>query len=483
MSILRLLAIALLVTSPAAAQTPPNSTNTTNDPFPAPIPATEGVIKVRFAEFASIPDVDGEAARLMTLVDEPGTRRLFVSDMRGILYTLGYNGQNVTKYLDLRDEAWGVSVQSQGSERGFQSFAFHPQFARRGAPGFGKFYTYTDTSNTTPAADFTPGGGNHTHDTVLLEWSAKTPSAATYDGGPPRELMRFEQPFPNHNGGHITFNPLASDRDADVGLLYVGVADGGSGGDPLDLAQNLNSAFGKILRIDPLGKNSANGKYGIPASNPFANDAKADTLSEIYAYGVRNPQRLFWDSKTSRMFISDIGQNIVEEISPVTAGANLGWNDWEGSYAYVNRLVSTEHPRGDSKVTYPVVEYGQIDPLLQNNSAAIGGFVYRHPAIRQLNGLLIFGDNPSGEMFYVSADKFPADGGQDAIRRILFDDNGETKTLLQLIQAKNVQQGKKPATRADLRFGLGPDGQVLILNKRDGTIRVVVPDAGPKPTK
>jgi glucose/arabinose dehydrogenase len=266
-------------------------------------------------------------------------------------------------------------------------------------------------------------------------------------------------------------------------LLYVGVADGGSGGDPLDLAQNLNSAFGKILRIDPLGKNSANGKYGIPASNPFANDAKADTLGEIYAYGVRNPQRLFWDSKTSRMFMSDIGQNIVEEISPVTAGANLGWNDWEGSYAYVNRLVSTEHPRSDSKVTYPVVEYGQIDPLLQNNSAAIGGFVYRHPAIRQLNGLLIFGDNPSGEIFYVSADKLPAAGGQDAIRRILFDDNGEAKTLLQLIQAKNVQQGKKPATRADLRFGLGPDGQVLILNKRDGTIRVVVPDAGPKPTK
>jgi Glucose / Sorbosone dehydrogenase len=483
MSILRPLATALLVTSLAAAQTPPNSTNTTNDPFPTPIPATEGVIKVRFAEFASVPDVDGEAARLMTLVDEPGTRRLFVSDMRGILYTLGYNGQNVTKYLDLRDEAWGVSVQSQGSERGLQSFAVHPQFARRGAPGLGKFYTYTDTSNTTPAADFKPGGGNHTHDTVLLEWTAKTPSAATYDGGPPIELMRFEQPFPNHNGGHITFNPLASGRDADVGLLYVGVADGGSGGDPLDLAQNLNSAFGKILRIDPLGKNSANGKYGIPASNPFANDAKADTLGEIYAYGVRNPQRLFWDSKTSRMFMSDIGQNIVEEISPVTAGANLGWNDWEGSYAYVNRLVSTEHPRSDSKVTYPVVEYGQIDPLLQNNSAAIGGFVYRHPAIRQLNGLLIFGDNPSGEIFYVSADKLPAAGGQDAIRRILFDDNGEAKTLLQLIQAKNVQQGKKPATRADLRFGLGPDGQVLILNKRDGTIRVVVPDAGPKPTK
>jgi glucose/arabinose dehydrogenase len=457
--------------------------NTTNDPFPTPIPATEGVIKVKFTEFASIPDADGDAARLMTMVDEASTRRLFVSDMRGILYSVGYNGQSVTKYLDLRGATWNVNVQSQGSERGLQSFAFHPQFNRRGNPGFGKFYTYTDTTNTTIPADFKSGGGNHTHDTVLLEWTAKNPTATTYDGGAPRELFRLEQPFPNHNGGHITFNPLATGRDADVGLLYVGVADGGSGGDPLNNAQNLNSAFGKIFRIDPLGKNSANGKYGVPASNPFANDGKDDTLGEIYAYGVRNPQRLFWDSKHGRMFMSDIGQNIVEEISPVTAGANLGWNVWEGSYNYVNRLVSTENPRGDPKVTFPVVEYGQVDPLFQSNSAAIGGLVYRHNAIRQLSDLLIFGDNPSGEIFYVPADKLPPNGGQDAIRRILFDDNGESKTLLQLIQAKNERQGKKPATRADLRFGVSSEGQIFITNKRDGTIRLLVPDNAARTTK
>lgn len=488
MFITRLLTVALLTGPPAFAQT-------TNDPFPTPIPTTDGVIRVRFTEFATLPDVDGEAARMMLLVDEPGTRRLFVSDMKGPLYSVSYNGQTVTPYLDLRDPNWGVSVQSRGSERGFQSFAFHPQFNRRGAPGFGRFYTYTDTSSTAPTADFTPGGGTHTHDTILLEWIAKNPGAATYDGGPPRELMRFEQPFTNHNGGHVTFNPLAAPRDADFGLLYVGSADGGSGGDPLKLAQNLQSAFGKILRIDPLGSNSTNGRYGIPRSNPFANDNDASTLGEIYAYGVRNPQRFFWDSKTGRMFVADIGQNIVEEVSPVTAGANLGWNDWEGSFAFVNRTVSTENPRGNATVTYPVVEYGQLDPLLQNNAAATGGVVYRHNAIRQLTGLLIFGDNPSGEIFYVSADKLP-NGGQDAIRRILFDDpstvlgvalsssngdGGESKTLLQLIQAKNAAQGKTPATRADLRFGLGPDGQVFVLNKRDGTIRLLVPD-GPRRT-
>ena len=199
---------ALLVATAAFAQpgrpapTPPPGT--TNDPFPTPIPATEGVIKVKFAEFAAIPDVGPEAARTMHLIDEAGTRRLFVSDMRGILYTVSYDGKTVTPYLDLRDQQWAVGVQSQGNERGFQSFAFHPQFSRRGSPGFGKFYTYTDTSNTTVKADFVPGGGTHTHDTVLLEWTAKTPDAATYDGAAaarapsPRAAVREPQRRRNH---------------------------------------------------------------------------------------------------------------------------------------------------------------------------------------------------------------------------------------------------------------------------------------------
>ena len=464
------LAITLLFVSAAHAQAP-------NDPFPQPINATEGVVAVSFVEFASIPDSGGEAARMMLLIDEPGTKRLFVNDMKGPLYSVSYDGKTVTPYVDINAPNWGVGVQSQNSERGFQSFAFHPQFNRRGTPGYGKFYTYTDSTNMTPAPDFVPGGGNKTHHLVLLEWTAKNPAASTYDGGPPRELMRWEQPFPNHNGGHLTFNPLANEKSADFGLLYIGIADGGSGGDPLKLAQNMKSAFGKILRIDPLGKNSANGKYGIPASNPFVKSP--DALPEIYALGVRNPQRLFWDSKNGNMFMSDIGQNIVEEISPVTAGANLGWNVWEGSYAFVSRNeVRLSDPRSDPKITYPIVEYGQIDPLLQSNSAAIGGLIYRRNEIPQLKDLLLFGDNPSGEIFYVHADKLP-NGGQDDIRRVLFKESGSSKTLLKLIQEKNVKQGKQPATRADLRFGVGPNGQVFILNKRDGTIRLIVPDGSP----
>lgn len=459
-------AVVLIVSAAAAAAQPV-------DPFPKPIPPTDGVVKVAFREFAVVPDAGTEAARMMLLADEPGTRRLFVSDMRGILYSVSYNGRTVAPYLDLREEKWGAAVQARNFEQGFQSFAFHPDFNRRGARGYGRFYTYVDTSNVTPAPDFKPGGGKRTHDTVLLEWTAKNPAAAAYDGDAPRELMRFEQPFVNHNGGHIAFNPLASARDADYGLLYIGSADGGSGGDPLEVSQNLGSAFGKILRIDPFGANSANGKYGIPASNPFVNDGKAESLGEIFASGVRNPQRFFWDTKTRRMFVADIGQNIVEEISPVTAGADLGWNDWEGSFTFVKGNITTDNPRGNKSLVYPVVEYGHSDPILQRSAAITGGVVYREDDIRQLKDLLIFGDNPSGEIFYVHADTLP-EGGQDAIRRILFDVKGEGKTLLQLIQEKNAAQGKKPAARADLRFGTGPDGQVFILNKRDGVIRLLV---------
>jgi glucose/arabinose dehydrogenase len=286
--------------------------------------------------------------------------------------------------------------------------------------------------------------------------------------------MRFEQPFGNHNGGQVSYNPRAAPSSPEFGLLYIGSADGGSGGDPINLGQNLSSAFGKVLRIDPLGTNSTNGKYGIPKDNPFVGDNDPNTLGEIYALGVRNPQRFAWDSRNGNMFVADIGQNIVEEVSQITKGGNLGWNTWEGSYGFISRqAVRLENPRADPKMTFPIVEYGQVDPLLQPQSAVTMGAVYRRKEIPQLSNLLIFGDNPSGEVFYVSADKLPS-GGQDAIRRILFNDKGEAKTLLQLIQDNNVAQGKPASTRADLRFGEGPNGEIFILSKRDGVIRQIV---------
>ena len=518
MSTRTLVTVLALAPAVAHAQTP-------TDPFPDPIPAEEGVIRVNFEEFATIPDFNGAAPRVMHLVTEPGTRRMFAVNMQGPLYSISYDGRSVVEYVNVNDPRWGVRVQSQGSERGIQSFAFHPQFAQAGAPGYGKFYVWTDSENIEPTPDFTPLGGGDTHDTVLLEFTARNAAAATYDGGAPRELMRFQQPYNNHNAGQLAFNPLAETNTPDFGLLYIGVADGGSGGDPNNHAQNLANGFGKIFRIDPLGSNSSNGKYGIPASNPFASDNNPATLGEVYAYGVRNPQRFAWDSRTGTMFFTDIGQNTVEKLSVVTSGANLGWNVWEGSYRYIPnapggagraaaggagaaggraggggggaarggaaggraaaggrggggggggaRGVALEGPRADRTVTYPIAEYAQIDPLLQNQSAASGLIVYRSDEIPQLANLIIWGDNPSGELFYVSADRLPT-GGQSQIRRILLNDGGTAKTLLQLIQAKNTAQGRTPATRVDMRIGHGPEGQVLLLNKRDGIIRMLV---------
>jgi glucose/arabinose dehydrogenase len=288
--------------------------------------------------------------------------------------------------------------------------------------------------------------------------------------------MRWRQPYANHNAGMVAFKSTAQPGTADFGLLYVGVGDGGSGGDPQGLAQNLGSAFGKILRIDPLGSNGRGGKYGIPTSNPFV--SRDGALPEIYAYGVRNSQRFAWDPANGAMFMTDIGQNIVEEVSPVTAGANLGWNVWEGSYRFVGRqAVSTEAPRSDSSVTYPIAEWDQLDPVLldNNSSAAVSLVVYRATTIPQLTGRLLFGDMPSGAMFHVSADTLPA-GGQDSIRLVRFvtADNTTPRPVLDIIQDKNRSQGRTPvAFRGDVRFDATSDGRIFVLNKADGTIRVI----------
>lgn len=448
------------------------SAQTTNDPFP-PLEAAEGVIAAKFVEFAVIPDGNNNvAARMMTFADEAATKRFFISTMPGMLFSVSYDGKTVTPYVDTNDATWGNPVQSQGAERGLQSFAFHPQFAQRGTPGYGKFYTHVDVQDMAPPADFSTPGPKRTHDTVLLEWTAKDHAAATYDGNAPREIFRAAHPFGNHNGGQIGFNPLAKSGAGDFGLLYVGFADGGSGGDPFNQSQDKTSAFGKILRIDPLGKNAKNNEYGIPASNPFVKET--GVLGEIYATGVRNPQRFSWDAKTGTMYVADIGQNLVEEISPVTSGANLGWNKWEASYQYQGKVVSLDNPRSEAGLTWPVVEFDHRDPILQTSTAITGVYVYRQNTVPQFANRMIFGDIPSGEVFHVDANALPK-GGHTAIRRVLFvDGSGAQRTLLQLIQEKNQAQGKKPAPRADLRLGVSNDGRIFVMNKRDGVLREIV---------
>lgn len=462
---------ALLIATPALSQS-------TSDPYPEPIGTGTEALVVGVTEFVAIPDVDGETARMMELIHEPGTDRLFVNGQRGPIWVVSTDGSAVREYLDVDDPEWNVQVEASGRERGVQNFAFHPRFAEEGAPGYGKLYTWTDTRNTDPAPDFPTEGDRLSHHTVLHEWTARTPEADRYDGGPPREMARFEQPFGNHNGGEIEFNPLATPGDPDFGLLYVGVGDGGAGGDPFDMARDASSGFGKILRIEPLGSGGTSGEYGIPVGNPYAGDDDPDTLEEIFALGLRNPQNFAWDPATGAMFVADIGQNTVEEVSVATAGADLGWNDWEGSFRFdPEGGVHTDDPRSDPALTYPVAEYDQQDPLFGGRAAVTGLHVARGDRISGLTDRVLFGDLPSGEIFAFDADDL-TEGGQDGLRRVLLRPsagNGEPRTFLELVREKNAEQGRSPASRTDLRFGTAADGRIFLLNKHDGVLRVVVP--------
>ena len=476
---------------------------------------------VNVSEFVELPPTAwGSPQDLQALVDVPGAGRLIVSTFHGTLWAVSYDGAEVSTYLDIAHarEAVVPSGVRSGVE-GFGGSAFHPQFAVAGTPGFGKFYTLLEVSDTEPPADFTPRRSEDDFlDTVLLEWTARDPTAWTYDGGPPRELMRIEQPYTGHrhHGGAIHFRPGAGPSAPDYGLLYAAIGDGGSSGgvgDPMDMAQDLGKVYGKLLRIDPLGSNSANGRYGIPADNPFAGDGREETLGEIWAYGMRNPNSFGWDASNGKLYVADIGEDTTEEISLVSAGSNLGWSAWEGSFRVVRRRLQyrglayrfaklwswATHSATDADfpsdngpdaataemrdpgVTYPVVEYDRHDPLfwLTGYVAVTGVVVCRECNVPQLNGKVLFGDVASGVLMYFPADGAPTRGGPESIRQVLLVDSagrrwagGRGKTLLKLVQEKRVAQGRdQPGHRVDLRFGTSASGDVFLITKRDGVIR------------
>lgn len=213
-----------------------------------------------------------------------GSGRLFVNDMRGKLYVI--IDDKASLYMNFKNLVCsGFSYDT--SQQGFSYFAFHPEFAKNGI-----FYTVHSEEKDNRIPDFTvtkritDNKGNtieSSHHEVIREWKAANPAANTFTGAF-REIMRIEQPYEDHNTGQLGFNPNAKPGDADYGMLYTAFADGGSNGfpvsdtDPLDNGQDLSTPLGKILRINPFGKNGANGKYGIPGDNPFVNDGNSKTL-------------------------------------------------------------------------------------------------------------------------------------------------------------------------------------------------------------
>lgn len=438
------------------------------DPFPDPIPMSGIVVEVE--QVVTIPDsTSGSPPRLSVLTEDPAGR-LFVNDQRGPMYQVDEATGTVTEYLDLRD--YGELSIKATWEAGFQSFAFHPDFFNSEGQGYGRFYTIHSSSNTSASPDFDPGGDTNFH-TLLLEWQTSSPGAGVFSPAdsqnPYRELMRLKQPYGNHNAGLIAFSPVANPEHDDYGNLYVAIGDGGSGGDPQENGEDPSNPFGAVLRINPLGADSANGQYGIVVGNSLASDGNPSTLGEIYCYGLRNPQRFGWDLVTGNCYIADIGQNAVEEINLAANGAHFGWDIREGSFDFEGG--------SSAGLTDPVAEYDHVNPVSSpptsiGNRAVTVGEVVRGALVDGLEGMLLLSDFPTGLIFLLDVDNDPLDGGQDGLSELMLHDGDNVAVrLLDLINEVRSGRGLSNATRADLRFSVNTPGRIYITNKQDGVVR------------
>ena len=476
-----LVSAALLATpllAAAAARGQAAGTQTSN-PYPNAIPFGNVVVNLRTV--ATLPSSGGanDKVRMNSSATAPDGR-LFVVDQRGAAYTVPTTGTAsaaaAPAYFDLN--AFGLSLLNDDGERGMGQIAFSPQFNQAGTPGYGKLYASFSTSNLTPTPDFTTGQGRD-HDEVVYEFTTATPAAATFTqaaGVAPRQVLRLAHPASNHNGDGLAFNPNAVPGTSDYGALYYSMGDGGGGGDPYGQGQNTATPFASILRINPLGTNGTGGDHGIVADNAFAADGNANTLAEVYAYGLRNPQRFSWDKPvaaggTGRLIAGDIGQGTVEEADVITNGGNYGWSKKEGSFDYVNgNTVAIPTDVNDPAYVRPLAEYDHSEGI-----SVSGGFVYRGPAIPGLDGMYVFGDLANGRIFYTPADA-ALGGGQDAVRELRLSNDGGA-TQLSLLSMIDQTTG---AARADLRFGEDAAGDLYVLNKHDGVVRLIT--AVPEPT-
>jgi glucose/arabinose dehydrogenase len=304
-------------------------------------------------------------------------------------------------FLDLRDRV------SRGGERGLLGLAFAP--AGDAVPSE-VFVHLTDPSG----------------DTLLLRMPVVEGRAVVEQA---REMLRLEQPYGNHNGGQLAIGP--------DGMLYLGLGDGGSAGDPLRAGQDLTTWLGKILRLDPVGD-----PYAIPSDNPFA---AGGGEPEIWVSGLRNPWRFSFDAATGDLWIADVGQNETEEIDRLApdeaAGADLGWSTLEGDRCF--RSADCDR----SGTVAPVAVYRHADGL---GRSVTGGYVYRGDGVPDLTGRYVFGDFVGGTILAIDAD-----AGQDG---------PVAPTLL------------ARAGFAISSFGVDGDGELLVLDYQGGRLlRIVTP--------
>jgi glucose/arabinose dehydrogenase len=431
--------------SPVAAL--PQEHTKLEDPIPGTIPASPIKVALR-------PVLSGLVSPVTTAVTPGDRHHLYVLDQVGQVWRVPlkhrHSGPRRALFLDVRDRLIPLGLPpSNYDERGLLGLAFHPNFKTNG-----KFYTFT-SEPATRRADFStqPPGVAPNCQTVITEWRVKHPGRpnSKVDLKSARELLRIDKPQFNHNGGTLAFG-----RDR---MLYISLGDGGAADDqgpghaPEGNAQNLapNNVLGKILRIDPLGRNSANGKYGIPADNPFIGKDGAD---EIFAYGFRNPYRMSFDA-SGQLWVGDVGQNDIEEVDMVVAGGNFGWRIKEGTFLFdpngaEDGFVFANSPGSPPGLIDPIAEYDHVDGPRQPEvrEAVVGGFVYRGDAIPGLRGHYVFGD-------YTGAT--PGTG-----HLFTLGPNNQVQEL--------VARNRHPLNLAVLGFGQDSEGELYLLANRTGTL-------------
>jgi len=315
--------------------------------------------------------------------------QLFVVDQVGLVWRVNLDTGQASEYLDVSDRLVELGAFSPGGydERGLLGFAFHPDFASNG-----RIYVYT-SEPAVATADFSTMlvGEVPNHQSVITEIQVRNPAQAAglAQVDSVRELLRIDQPQFNHNGGDLVFG--------EDGYLYIALGDGGSADDQgvghgvAGNGSNPLNPLGAILRIDPLGDNSTNGAYGIPLDNPFVNTLSA--LDEIYAYGFRNPWKMSFDLDGS-FYVTDVGQNDIEEVNRVESGGHYGWRFKEGSFFFdpndeLSGLVTLEAPNNLPSITLidPLFEYDHDEGI-----SIAGGHVYRGTEINSWGGRYVFAD-------------------------------------------------------------------------------------------
>ena len=308
-----------------------------------------------------------------------GSGRAFVIEQGGAIRIVR-NGRLFSRpFLDIS------SLVSTGGEQGLLGLAFHPRFETNR-----RFYVnYTDTAG----------------DTVIAEYKRATGDPHRAATSSRRVLLTFDQPFSNHNGGHLAFGP--------DGYLYIATGDGGGAGDPQGNGQRRDTLLGKILRID-VDARSGGRAYGIPEDNPFRSEPGA--RPEIWSYGLRNPWRFSFDRRTDAMWIGDVGQGSWEEIDREPAssagGINWGWNIKEGTHCFVTQ-TECEAAQTTGDLRDPIAEYSH-----DFGCSVTGGHVYRGRRFPSMRGYYFFADYCTGLMWTLEAG---AGAGQEERLRLRSD--------------------------------------------------------------